>query len=322
MRAIVRTVRKIDGNYKRYDIQTKKNNNFFANGILVHNSLITLYWWDGEWRVCTRGMPFADGPIGDYEATFSELFWDVIERKYPDFAKYLRNGAVSKSANFVFELCGPMNRIVTPYAEADVRLIAIRPLGKPEERWFYVKSFAEQVGLLTPKEWSVTDYDKVTELLGTLDELDEGFVVLSLEERRDTPCCSCYRVKVKSPSYLAASRIVGNGPFVKRRALELVLQGNDTVREFLAYFPEHSERVLGVQEQYDRLVKRSTEDAARLIDGNPSDREDRKRMALSIKKEALVPSVIFPVMAGRHVTAKESIDSVRSDRLLEILESI
>ena len=44
----IKAIKKISEKYKRYDIQTEKSNNFFANDLLVHNSLIQVAWYNVE----------------------------------------------------------------------------------------------------------------------------------------------------------------------------------------------------------------------------------------------------------------------------------
>lgn len=49
----IKTIRKINCTSKLYDIETAKNHNFFANGVLVHNSSLSVYARknaEGEWE--------------------------------------------------------------------------------------------------------------------------------------------------------------------------------------------------------------------------------------------------------------------------------
>ncbi|MFA5999992.1 MAG: RNA ligase family protein [Candidatus Paceibacterota bacterium] len=54
MLAKIKSIKKIDNNSKRYDIEVEKTHNFFANNILVHNCSTTYILKDGEFTVCSR----------------------------------------------------------------------------------------------------------------------------------------------------------------------------------------------------------------------------------------------------------------------------
>ena len=44
----IKSIKKIENDSKRYDIETLKNHNFFANNILVHNSSVYVEYLNGE----------------------------------------------------------------------------------------------------------------------------------------------------------------------------------------------------------------------------------------------------------------------------------
>ena len=60
----IKSIRKTDKKYNRYDIQVRNTNNFYTNGILVHNSNCQIYFdpridndevWDKSW-VISKGL--------------------------------------------------------------------------------------------------------------------------------------------------------------------------------------------------------------------------------------------------------------------------
>lgn len=65
----IKSITKIESQYNRYDIETRKNHNFYANGMLVHNSSCTVYLNDGEFVVCSRNL--------DLKETEGNTFWAV-----------------------------------------------------------------------------------------------------------------------------------------------------------------------------------------------------------------------------------------------------
>lgn len=70
----IKNIKKLQNTSLLYDIETKKNHNFFANGVLVHNSSATyIKELDGTFRVCSRNLELKD--------TESNVYWQMA-RKY------------------------------------------------------------------------------------------------------------------------------------------------------------------------------------------------------------------------------------------------
>jgi len=73
----IKNIKKVQNNSLLYDIETKKNHNFFANGVLVHNSSATyIKELNGNFRVCSRNLELKD--------TESNVHWQMA-RKYNIF---------------------------------------------------------------------------------------------------------------------------------------------------------------------------------------------------------------------------------------------
>jgi RNA ligase (TIGR02306 family) len=66
----IKSIKKIDLGSLRYDIETKKTHNFFANNILVHNSSITIYQINGKFGVCSRNI--------DLKRDISDKYWKAV----------------------------------------------------------------------------------------------------------------------------------------------------------------------------------------------------------------------------------------------------
>ena len=71
MNVRIKSIKQVNCKSKRYDIQTKKNNNFFMNGVLVHNSMINVYNYKGEWYTGTRSSACATGQCGSLDISFN-----------------------------------------------------------------------------------------------------------------------------------------------------------------------------------------------------------------------------------------------------------
>lgn len=86
----IKSINKIQNNSKRYDIETKIHHNFFANGILVHNSLGILFNYNNEWIISTRGS---------FESEQAIHATEILNTKYKDVIPNL-----NKELTYLFEI--------------------------------------------------------------------------------------------------------------------------------------------------------------------------------------------------------------------------
>ena len=205
-------------------------------------TLITLYHYKDQWRVATRGRPYADGSVGDHNSTFHELFWETWRTYGGDLTN------LPKDVCYMFELTGPCNRVVTPYEKNELRILSARVIDNKRSEYTeaplsvvatYGKSF---MNIEMPKTYTFKSVDHIKNQLNTIGGLDEGFVLMNPNEYIK-PVGECKtksypRVKIKNPSYLNAARLIGNG-FSEKKALEMVLTGPHKVDTFTHFFPEY-----------------------------------------------------------------------------------
>ena len=80
----IKSIRKVSCDSKLYDIETAKNHNFFANGMLVHNSSATYYCRKdpetNEWQtgVCSRSLELKKECSNNY--TRAEAKYNILEK--------------------------------------------------------------------------------------------------------------------------------------------------------------------------------------------------------------------------------------------------
>ncbi len=194
----------------------------------IDGSLVTLFYWEGKWRISTRGMIDADGPLGQVPEGFKyQTFADAI---WPLIPEELKEGwECSKEFIWVFEFVSPWNRNVTPYDEPALYLLTLRDRerGEVEHPIDDVDWHAERFGFKRPKRFHVECFDKVEEALQDLRAVDEGFVLVDKDH---------HRVKVKSRTYLQLHRMVSNQ---KPNLWEIIVAGD--AGEFRSYFPEYND---------------------------------------------------------------------------------
>ncbi|HIE27969.1 TPA: hypothetical protein EYP66_11850 [Candidatus Poribacteria bacterium] len=91
----LKSIKKIQSDSKRFDIETEKTHNFFANDILVHNSSMTAFIKDGEFGVCSRNLELRE--------TDKNTFWIIARRD--DIESKLR--ACGRNVAVQGEVIGP-----------------------------------------------------------------------------------------------------------------------------------------------------------------------------------------------------------------------
>lgn len=184
----------------------------------LDGSLMSLYWYAGEWRVSSSGKPDASGPMGTLAGTtMAECFWNTWRN-----LGYELPGSLWHGTTFMFEFMTPWNRVVVPHREARITLIGVRRDCLAEDFPEHYKHWGWQI----VPTYEIGTAEGVLEAAQELRPLDsEGYVV----------CDGAFsRVKVKSPAYVALHHL--RDSFSQRRLVELVRAGEKD--EFLTYFPE------------------------------------------------------------------------------------
>lgn len=233
----------------------------------LDGSLIKVYHWHGMWRIATRGTAFAEAPVGSWGITFEQLALKAFGCKsLKEFDDLLSNKLqFNVGMTYLFELTAPENRVVTPYTERSVTLLAVRDCKTgdylPTQ---YVDSFGSFKHNRAETGYTIQE---IISKANTLKNLEEGFVGY---DSGGVP-----RVKVKSAQYVALHKLKGDG-LTPKRICELVVTGEED--EYLTYFPED-----------ERLVKPYFEAHKRMLDEMVNEYDkvkeivDQKEFAISIK---------------------------------------
>lgn len=180
----------------------------------VDGSLISVFYYNGEWLYRTKSMIMPECEITPYGRTWkmlieSALDWENI--KFDD---------LNKNNTYIFEVVGEENRVVVKYNKDDSYLLAVRDNITGQ----YVE--AQPNAFKTPREYKFDTTEECLESLKSLPNLEEGYVGYVI----GAPV-----VKVKSPQYLAAHRLRGEG-LTPKRIMEMVIIGE--YEEYFATFPD------------------------------------------------------------------------------------
>ena len=229
----IRKITKIDSVSKRYDIQTETQN-FYANNILVHNSLITLFHYNDKWLLSTTGTIYADSTANGGEISFAELFWQTVDIMYG--SKDIFIALLNTNYNYVFELMTPFNIVVTQHIDYKILLHGVRDLTTLKE--LHIHNFPE---IFQVKSHDLKNIDDIKNTFNDMTWQEEGYVV----------CDNNFnRVKIKNPAYVSAHFIrSGMSPY----HIMSVIKSNE-LDEFLIYFPTRHDELNGLQEKYDTLL--------------------------------------------------------------------
>lgn len=222
----VKSIKKIENSSKRYDIQTKMTNNFFANGILVHNCTILYYDQINEkWAVQTLGQIEAEEKIPGWGSTglnitWARLFWDTFE-KYTD-VKICNK--LDKNYSYIFEMCTPYNKVVVKYETSKLVFIGMRSkvtLMEAETKTSLLYDLFDK-----PKEYKFENLKEIKRVCSeVLTDQEEGFVIIGDGFKR---------VKMKSLKYVSEHY---NSTVVTIHSLCHVVFQNEQ-EEYVAVFTE------------------------------------------------------------------------------------
>ena len=237
----------------------------------IDGSLIGV-WYDNDtgWHVSTSGnIDAEDAPIdtGEYKS-YRDIFNLVWDDNFFDM--------LSKDCTYMFELVSPFTKIVVPYKETKLYLLAIRNNITLEEfDRSYLPIIAEQLfgdKISVPKSYMCKNIEEIQNAVNELTDNDENFEGFVLCDRNFN------RIKLKSAIYTNLFFIRGEGVFSNKKILKLIMDEQDD--DVIAYFPEY-------KEQFDRIRRGLslfiTHLKSLLSDGEKLYKLDKKEFANNIK---------------------------------------
>ena len=246
----IKSIKRIKSDSKRYDIETRKTHNFFADGILVHNSCINLHydWHKDTWFAATTGTAEGEGEINNRENTsFNDLFWETVAKvtdidQFRADLKDMQDGYNRRT--LTFELTTPYNIVVAPHGESRLTLLTARSLRNLKESTREeLELIGAVLGIPVVEEYDLNRGD-VGHIMRTFENMpfsSEGYVVVD---------GNFNRIKIKTPAYVAAHHLKGKSEF---HHIMAIVKTNE-VDEFIATFAEREEEVRGLKVKYDELV--------------------------------------------------------------------
>ena len=205
----------------------------------VDGSFIRIYWYAGKWEIATRGTAFGESQVLDYQLTFRELVFKALrisnEQEFQDFCEV----RFDKTITYMFEVTSVENRVVKHYEGYKLWWLGWR---KNTDYTLAGNEFPQLVPMTDfyfPKNVFFDSFEDVKNSANSLQDLDEGWVLWQ-DDAYGMKYASAPVAKVKSPAYVVAHHIRGEG-MSQKRCWQLIISGE--VEEYLTYFPKDSEFV-------------------------------------------------------------------------------
>lgn len=179
----------------------------------VDGSLVSVFYVESYgWLYRTKSMIMPSLSVQGWDRTWEDLIETCLD--------WVNISGLDKSFTYIFEVVGRENRVVVNYKEDKSYLLAVRN----NKTGAYSEDVTGQFN--TPRKYTFNSTKECLESLKELPNLEEGYVGYI----DNVPV-----VKIKSPQYLAAHRLRGEG-LTPRRIMEMVVINE--WEEYLSVFPE------------------------------------------------------------------------------------
>ena len=272
----------------------------------VDGSLMKLFYDRGAWHMSTSGTidAFA-APLGDYDITFGDYFVECLGISFEDFVMML-----DKDYCYMFEMVGPKNHVVIDYDKPMLFGIGQRNMNTMEET-VYGGPAGKWLNIWLPRVYSLSTLDEVVKVATAMSKDEEGFVVCD---------ANFNRMKVKSPEYLIAARLMNNGMVTRKRMLEIFLENRQD--DFLAYCPSYKEAFNEVASDFMALWLDVTRDAEEI-------RSDKKKYFNITQKEYAeyvstkkYKDYLFRLKSQNDYTVSDYLKRFSVSKLLEMMDKV
>lgn len=227
----------------------------------LDGSFCIMFWYNKTWHVATSGSADAGGSVGDLvewrengmlieprPKSFAEYFWLTGNKCFG--AEWFRSAKTNHC--YMFELMGPLNRVVVYHEKAHIVCIGGRNLSTMEEIPAY--EAARHLGVPAVKEYNLSSLDLIIKTFADVSPLSqEGYVVHNKTLSED----KCYaRNKIKNPAYVAIHH--AKDGLTTKAFVEIARQGE--VSEMIAHFPEYKPMLDDAKQRFESLVKELQDD--------------------------------------------------------------
>ena len=254
---------------------------------------IRLWCDEGEWHISTLGTIFAD----------NDEYGLLFKKACGDFNNYVKE--LDPSYTYVYELVGPLNRIVVRYEETAAYFICKRNLKSGLEHSTALEAL--RCGIRVIPSFPVKNKWQAILLQHGLPENVEGMVV----------CDSHFnRIKLKTDWYLELHKVKGNGICTVKRVVKLwQLEGLD---DFIVAFPEYNKFVEPIMNEI-RILINDSEVAFHFLN---KEEVPRKEFAAKVQQYApLVQACCYALLDKKCNNAIDFFKKMLTNKLAKYIES-
>jgi T4 RnlA family RNA ligase len=264
----------------------------------VDGSLISLFYHPKYgWIYRTKAMLMPETEIMGTTRTWKGLIETTLD--YPHCCDTL-----DEDFTYILEVCGRENRVVTKYNHEFAALLAARRnnCGTYMDRSYL--TYEATCAWIVPKEYNFNTSSSCLEAIHNLENLEEGYVAY----HGGVPVC-----KIKSPAYVAAHRLRGNGVPSEKRIMDLIFMNEQD--EYIAVFPEDKEMF----EPY-LCAKTALYADYRHNSAFCTSIKDQKEFALKVK-DLPVAAILFKKRQKPGLKFKELFDNINPNAKYKMLGS-
>jgi hypothetical protein len=270
----------------------------------VDGSLIKIVKIDGKLLISTNGtIDASKAPIAEQLncpfKTFEDIVLYVFKYKDVDYMNF------KEGFTYMFELVSPWTRVVVPWKENNLYFLGLRDNTTFEEQLPYGHPLTLKFD--TPAKFNLHTLDECIAATKEMPWDEEGYVVVDKDFNR---------VKVKSPSYVAAHNLKGNGVMSYARAIELVR--SNEIDEVCSYFEEFRSALEECKERFWSLVH-ETETSWNEYLKVDSELLTRKDKAIWITKNFKFPGAAFCLLDKKVASVKDFFMQIPAVKLLSYL---
>ena len=284
----------------------------------IDGSLFGVFYHNGSWHISTRSQIGGNNMLSIGILTFGDLFDKAIRMSREEFFNVL-----DENIDYIFELCGPENQIVTPYDEDYLYLIGARDKKNDFEEIDIDEIHIPFNHIRKPKRYPLFDdkgnfigFDAMKKMASDVENpTDEGYVVVDYKSYNNE--FGYYpRTKVKNPSYVALHHLRGtfeNNGLNYGGIVNILFKGEKD--EVLATFPMFEDKFNEIEKKYHNFMNELENEIKRLKSffdlpaEKRVDKEIKKEFALTIDKR--FSSFLF-AMFNHNQSLREYIEKTSS----------
>ena len=226
----------------------------------IEGTMINMFWTGDEWEIATRSS--VGGKVAFFttestlknkaDNTFRWMFLDAIshhEALGEDVDFFSSFSDIPKNYCFSFVLQHPNNRIVVPFSEPNIYLVAAYSIEDNVVTGINLDSVKSMLPSFVkyPEQHQFTS---IEDAVNTFTMPDATYKTVGIMLKGEDGV----RAKVRNPLYENVRVLRGNQPKLQYRYL--MLRQNQKVTEYLKYYPEHSKLFSKYRNMIHNFTKR------------------------------------------------------------------